>query len=107
MVSYHLDRLAGRFADAGAHMDPDQLLSTNQLANWVGRSAAWFEKLRLDGGGPRYLRISRRCIRYRLADVVDWLRERERIQTDGSRKIAPKRSSWSSSSTPSRLPPSK
>ena len=47
-------------------------LSTADAAKLVGLSTRKLEMLRRDGGGPRFLRISRRCVRYRLIDLIEW-----------------------------------
>ncbi len=55
----------------GRHM-----LKTPQAATLLGLSARTLEDLRLKGTGPRFVRMSARCIRYRPADVSDWVESR-------------------------------
>ncbi len=45
-------------------------VSPRTLADW-----------RYTGGGPRYIRLSGRAIRYRLAELERFIAERERINT--------------------------
>lgn len=50
-------------------------LDTISAAAYTGLAASTLEKLRVYGGGPRYLKL-RRLVRYRPADLDDWLAER-------------------------------
>ena len=52
--------------------DPDELLSTKQLAEWLGQSTAAIESWRSSGEGPPYIRIVK-TVRYRRGDVQAWL----------------------------------
>jgi predicted DNA-binding transcriptional regulator AlpA len=74
---HHVDRrarqLAAEIADGG---DTDQLLSTSELSELTGLSSQFFEIGRSRGYGPRFVACSPRRIRYRRADVVEWLNER-------------------------------
>lgn len=45
------------------------MLTTKQAAQEYGLSQSWFEKRRLDGAGPKYVRIGLRCVRYRRRDL--------------------------------------
>ena len=46
-----------------------QLLDTAQVSSLLNLRAATLKKWRLTGTGPKYLRVGKRAIRYRLADV--------------------------------------
>lgn len=72
---HHIDRYADQIADtvAGA---PDDLLSSTDLAQWLGVSVQWLEIGRVKGYGPAYVRIAPRRVRYRRADVLSWLEQR-------------------------------
>lgn len=54
-----------------------QLLSTAQVSSLLNLRAATLKKWRVLGTGPKYIRVGRRAIRYRLADV-------KRFIADGS-----------------------
>jgi predicted DNA-binding transcriptional regulator AlpA len=47
-------------------------LDTLAAAAYTGLASSTLEKLRVYGGGPRYLKL-RRLVRYRQADLDDWL----------------------------------
>jgi predicted DNA-binding transcriptional regulator AlpA len=76
-IVYHIDRLAADIA-AG---DPDELLSTRQIALLSGLSEQWFEIARGKGLGPPFVRMSARRIRYRRDDYVAWLQARSHQST--------------------------
>jgi hypothetical protein len=52
-LRHHLDRRAAGLADEG-HGDPDNLLSTPALAEWLGVSTQWLEVGRSKGYGPPF-----------------------------------------------------
>jgi len=43
-----------------------------QTARLLGLSRKTLQKFRLTGEGPRYIRVSARCVRYRIADIRVW-----------------------------------
>jgi len=73
--THHLDRRADAIVAAGAGCD-DELLSTQDVARWLGVSVPWIEIGRSKNYGPKFQRLSARHIRYRRGDVVEWLRAR-------------------------------
>ena len=51
-------------------------MSVDEAARYTGLSASYLAKLRMGTGpqvGPRYLRIGQRAIRYRRADLDEWM----------------------------------
>lgn len=56
------------------------MLRTGDAAAYCGSSASTFEKLRLTGGGPRYVKIGRRVV-YNPADLDAWLAAHRRRST--------------------------
>lgn len=62
----------------------DALLRQEEAARILNVTPRALEAWRYRGGGPHYLRISGRCIRYRLADLQAWLSERERASTSAA-----------------------
>ena len=77
---FHLDRRADAIADKGAGAD-DDLLSTNDLAEWFNLSHQWFEIGRHKGYGPKFVKLGPKRVRYRRADVLEWLRARTHQST--------------------------
>lgn len=43
-----------------------------ELAQYLGKSIKWCERTRLDGTGPRFLKVGRH-VRYRVEDVMQWV----------------------------------
>jgi hypothetical protein len=77
---HHIDRRAGRIAAEEKGRD-DEVLSTAQVADWLGISPQWLEIGRGKNYGPGFVRVSARVIRYRRADVVKWLEARTHKST--------------------------
>jgi predicted DNA-binding transcriptional regulator AlpA len=50
-------------------------LDTPQAAAYTGLAAAYLEKLRSVGGGPRFLKYGRRAVRYLQRDLDAWMAE--------------------------------
>jgi len=51
-------------------------MSAEEAANYTGLSASYLAKLRMGTEahtGPKFLRVGRRAIRYRRADLDDWM----------------------------------
>lgn len=51
----------------------DPAFDTLQCAAYTGLAAAYLEKLRCVGGGPRFLKYGRRAVRYVKRDVDVWM----------------------------------
>ena len=73
---HHLDRRAAEIADKGRQLDPNELLTTKEMAAWLKVSPQWLEIGRSKGYGPPFERIGPRCIRYRPGLTIKWLDER-------------------------------
>ena len=74
-TSHHLDRHANLIVAADIGAD-DELLSTEAVARWLGVSTQFLEIGRHKGYGPKFKKISTRCVRYSRGDVLKWLRSR-------------------------------
>ncbi len=61
--------------------DPEQLLRQEQAALMLGLTPRCLENWRHRGGGPSYVRVSARCIRYRRSDLHEWIEARLRTST--------------------------
>lgn len=80
MKRHHLDRRIGQLlAVPTTPANDDDLLTTKQVAAWLGVSDQWLEFARSKGYGPPYKRLGPRCIRYRRGDVVKWLKSRPQV----------------------------
>lgn len=79
-VRHHLDRRSRELIAEGAG-DPDDLLTTSELCEWLGVSTQWAEIARHKGLGPRWVALSTRRIRYKRSAVLEWLASRTRQST--------------------------
>lgn len=52
------------------------LLNTRRVAALLNCSESYLEKLRQEGGGPAFVALSSKMIRYRYADVWNWINSR-------------------------------
>jgi predicted DNA-binding transcriptional regulator AlpA len=52
--------------------DPDSLLSEAQTCELTGLAERTLQRKRLDGTGPRFVKLGRRVL-YRRADVLAWI----------------------------------
>jgi predicted DNA-binding transcriptional regulator AlpA len=65
-------------ADAAA-LDPsylDRLIDEFEAADFLGYSVRALRNWRVRGGGPRYVKVSARSIRYRRRDLIAWAEAR-------------------------------
>jgi predicted DNA-binding transcriptional regulator AlpA len=60
-----------------------KMLDTPNAADYCGSSSSTFEKLRIYGGGPRYVKLGRRVV-YDPADLDAWLEANRRTSTSDS-----------------------
>jgi hypothetical protein len=74
-LNHHLDKAAWDLIEAGRG-DPDDLLTTPAVAEWLQVSTQWLEVGRVRGYGPPFIRLSPSRVRYRRGGVVSWLTER-------------------------------
>jgi hypothetical protein len=54
-------------------------LNTAEAAEWLGLSERTLEDWRADEVGPVYVKISPRCIRYAMEDLIKWRDERRHV----------------------------
>lgn len=57
------------------------LLNQNEVAEMIGVKPRTLEDWRITGAGPRFIRISKRCVRYQLDDVLTWVDARSVAST--------------------------
>ena len=59
----------------------DCLLNTEQAALFIGFEPRTLNKWRVVGGGPPFIAISNRAVRYRRRDLIAWANEHLRRST--------------------------
>ena len=59
----------------------DRLITENEAAAFLGYSVRALQNWRVRGGGPNFVRVSKRSIRYRRRDLNEWANSRLRSST--------------------------
>lgn len=59
--------------------DEMKLYSPTDAAGLLGLQPRTLERHRREGTGPRFIRISATCVRYRRRDLLQWIEEREAV----------------------------
>jgi hypothetical protein len=77
---FHIDKRAAELA-ATSDEDDDRPITTAEAAMWLGVSTQFLEILRHTGGGPRYMRLGPRCIRYTIRWLREWCEARSHVHT--------------------------
>jgi len=92
-ATFHIDKRADTILAASAgNGDDDELLTTAQVAEWLGVSPQWLEARRARGGGPPFVRLSPRVVRYPRGGTRSWLNQRAHARTaDYSRRRTTKK----------------
>ena len=54
----------------------NRLIDENEAADFLGYTARALQNWRVRGGGPLFVRVSCRSIRYRRKDLMQWAEER-------------------------------
>ena len=61
-------------------LDPQALMTTAQVADWLKVSESYFNKARHTGEGPKYVKIGA-AVRYSKRAMDDWIAEKQRQST--------------------------
>jgi hypothetical protein len=61
--------------------DLDKLRAEKESADFLGMTPRALQAWRQRGGGPLFVRISSRCIRYRIRDLIAWSESRLKTST--------------------------
>jgi predicted DNA-binding transcriptional regulator AlpA len=61
--------------------DLEALTNERRAAEFLGLSVKTLQKRRVTGDGPKYIRISSRCVRYRRSDLISWSNSLVRTST--------------------------
>ena len=57
------------------------LINEGEAAEFINQSKRTIQGYRYRGGGPPYIRLSRRCVKYRRIDLRRWAEARLRSST--------------------------
>lgn len=60
-----------------SELDDEHWLRTEQVAEWMGISASYLNKARMEGTGPKFAKLNS-SVRYQVKDVRAWANERKR-----------------------------
>ena len=92
-----LDRRAAALVAHPDYQNDEQLLTTQQVAEWLQISPSWLEIGRTKGYGPKYVKLGAKRVRYRVGDTKQYLRDRTcQATADYERKWNEKRNSTDS-----------
>ena len=61
--------------------DLDRLINEQEAATFLGYSVRALQNWRLRGGGPVFVKVSARSVRYRMSDLTAWVEVRLRVST--------------------------
>jgi len=70
--------------EAGAGPDPDylnRLISEQAAAEFLGLEVKTLQGWRVKGGGPAFVRLSRRAVRYQRRRLLNWVEARVHTST--------------------------
>jgi predicted DNA-binding transcriptional regulator AlpA len=79
-MRHHLDRRIDQISSSPcAAGSDDDLLTTKEMARWLGVSVQWLETGRMKGWGPPFLKLGPKMIRYHRGSGRQWLQSREAL----------------------------
>lgn len=64
----------------------DPLFSPDQTADYTGLTKPTLQRHRTEGTGPRFIKIGKRRVAYRLSDIQAWLDARVAASTSDARE---------------------
>jgi predicted DNA-binding transcriptional regulator AlpA len=62
-------------------LDLDRLITEHEAAAFVGYTIRALQNWRVRGGGPKFVRVSSRSVRYRPRELIEWAESRLRAST--------------------------
>jgi len=62
----------------------DRLIDERQAAKFLGYSPRALQNWRVRGGGPKFVKVSKRSIRYRRRDLIEWANTKTQKSTSQS-----------------------
>ena len=66
---------------ATAHSERDRLMHEREAAALLGYSPRALQNWRLRGGGPIFVKVSERSIRYQHSDLMAWIAAKRRARS--------------------------
>lgn len=67
---------------------PDRLLNEQEAADFLGVSIRTMQNWRHRGGGPSYIKLNSRSVRYQLSDLKAWIEAQKAESTsDASERL--------------------
>ena len=70
-----------RGSELGLPTKPERLIRQDEAARLLQVSPRTLEAWRYRGGGPRYVKLSARCVRYAPSDIEAWQQDCKRRHT--------------------------
>lgn len=67
-----------------ADLDPELHIDEKRAAEYLGISPRTLQGYRTKGGGPEFVKISHKVVRYKIADLIKWTQTRKRKNTSGT-----------------------
>lgn len=55
------------------HDNHNQIMNEHDAAELLGYTVRALQNWRVRGGGPKFVKVSARSIRYRMRDLLDWI----------------------------------
>ena len=71
--------------------DLDRLITEKEAAEYLGVTRRALQAWRLSGKGPQFVKISQRCVRYRLREINIWAEQKLRSSTSENMDVIERR----------------
>ena len=65
----------------------DRLINESEAAGFIGYTIRALQGWRVKGGGPKFIKISAKSIRYRRRDLIEWAESRLCAHTSEARAM--------------------
>ncbi|WP_125216720.1 helix-turn-helix transcriptional regulator [Rickettsiales endosymbiont of Stachyamoeba lipophora] len=62
-------------------LNREKFVPTEELEDFTKLKPRFWEARRISGDGPPYIYISKRAVRYKVGDVIDWMESKKRRHT--------------------------
>jgi len=62
-------------------LNPDQLIDEKQASQLMGISPRTLQGYRVKGGGPEFIKLNNKIVRYKICDIQNWINENKKNNT--------------------------
>lgn len=64
-----------------SNLPSDRYIDEKQVAEYLGISAKTLQGYRVKGGGPEFMKLGHKTVRYKISDIQEWAKNHKKKNT--------------------------